>query len=53
MRGQGKKGDGRWHDVADRLRALRDENLAKITQAAHELVQAVHAARESALEKMI
>jgi len=33
--------------------ALRDGNLAKITQAAHELVQAVHAARESALEKMI
>ena len=31
--------------------ALRAGNLAKITQAARELVQAVHAARESALEK--
>jgi 2-dehydro-3-deoxyphosphogluconate aldolase / (4S)-4-hydroxy-2-oxoglutarate aldolase len=31
--------------------ALRDGNLAKITQAARELVQAVHGARESALEK--
>ncbi len=31
--------------------ALRDGNLAKITQAARELVQAVHAARELALEK--
>jgi 2-dehydro-3-deoxyphosphogluconate aldolase / (4S)-4-hydroxy-2-oxoglutarate aldolase len=32
--------------------ALRDGNLAKITQAARELVQAVRAARESALEKV-
>jgi 2-dehydro-3-deoxyphosphogluconate aldolase/(4S)-4-hydroxy-2-oxoglutarate aldolase len=31
--------------------ALRAGNLATITQAARELVQAVHAARESALEK--
>jgi 2-dehydro-3-deoxyphosphogluconate aldolase/(4S)-4-hydroxy-2-oxoglutarate aldolase len=31
--------------------ALREGNLAKITQAARELVQAVHAARELALEK--
>jgi 2-dehydro-3-deoxyphosphogluconate aldolase/(4S)-4-hydroxy-2-oxoglutarate aldolase len=31
--------------------ALRAGNLAKITQAARELVQAVHAARERALEK--
>ena len=31
--------------------ALRDGNLAMITQAARELVQAVHRARESALEK--
>jgi 2-dehydro-3-deoxyphosphogluconate aldolase/(4S)-4-hydroxy-2-oxoglutarate aldolase len=31
--------------------ALRDGNLAKITQAARELVQAVRAGRESALEK--
>ncbi len=30
---------------------LRNGNLAKITQAARELVQAVHAARDSALEK--
>ncbi len=32
---------------------LRQGNLAKITQAARELVQAVHAARESALEQAI
>ena len=31
--------------------ALRDGNLARITQAARELVQAVHAARGAALEK--
>jgi 2-dehydro-3-deoxyphosphogluconate aldolase / (4S)-4-hydroxy-2-oxoglutarate aldolase len=31
--------------------ALRDGNLAKITQAARELVQAVHAARELVLER--
>jgi len=31
--------------------ALRAGNLEKITQAARELVQAVHAARELALEK--
>ena len=38
---------------ADLLNAadLRGGNLAKITQAARELVQAVHAARDSALEK--
>jgi 2-dehydro-3-deoxyphosphogluconate aldolase / (4S)-4-hydroxy-2-oxoglutarate aldolase len=31
--------------------AVRDGNLAKITQSARELVQAVHAARESVFEK--
>ena len=31
--------------------AVRDGNLAKITQSARELVQAVHVARESVLEK--
>jgi 2-dehydro-3-deoxyphosphogluconate aldolase/(4S)-4-hydroxy-2-oxoglutarate aldolase len=31
--------------------ALRDGNLAKITQVSRELVDAVHAARESALER--
>jgi hypothetical protein len=31
--------------------ALRTGNLARITQAAREMVQAVHAARELALKK--